>query len=229
MTSANLHRPAACVRSGLLFTAISQGASDPRDATRACAATAVSDKPDNIVLRIILHLTLIEPRLGRSIDVAFPQRVEREDLLRDYCDGGQRHAPVGHEADNVLLLELVHRSGGVGVLESSLRPWQDLFSQKPRRTMRLNRKTQQMHTYPRVSECPMPQSEVCGSRSPSEAKFPNRSKRAMHDSNAHRHSAARAPEMTNRHQMLHWINFRSMITRQKARSQSEKIGKLRWK
>jgi hypothetical protein len=76
----------------------------------------------------ILSPTALWP--GRGIEVAFPQRVEREDLLRDHCDGGQRHAQAGHEADKVLLLELVRRGRGVGVPESSLRPWQDIFSRE---------------------------------------------------------------------------------------------------
>jgi hypothetical protein len=61
----------------------------------------------------ILSPTALWP--GRGIGVAFPQRVEREALLGDHRDGGQRHAQAGREADKVLLLELVRRGGGVGV------------------------------------------------------------------------------------------------------------------
>jgi hypothetical protein len=41
----------------------------------------------------------------------FLERVQRQDLLRDHRDHGQRHAQVGHEVDKILLL----RWGGLVV------------------------------------------------------------------------------------------------------------------
>ncbi len=72
---------------------------------------------DDVVPVAFPRATRAEPRLGRSVRIASPESVQRQDLLRDHRDCGQGHAQACHEADKVLLW----RRGGLAVRAAGAR------------------------------------------------------------------------------------------------------------
>ena len=72
---------------------------------------------NDVVPCAIARAAPAKPRLGRGIRIPFLERVQRQDLLCDHRDRGQRHAQAGHEVDKILLL----RWGGLVVCAAGIR------------------------------------------------------------------------------------------------------------